>query len=176
MNRYLEFDIKLRDAEPAVWRRLQVRAAASFLDLHHAIQDACGWQNYHLFRFEDENLDPIAGIPDGEWGDPDPDAAEVRLDGYFPEHPTATYLYDFGDSWEHDVICRGAVELAESFRRRLLGGERAFPPEDCGGIPGYEECVRVARGGRDEEDMREWLGDWDPDAFDLDAAKGSFDR
>ncbi len=46
---------------------------------------------------------------------------------------------------------------------KLLGGERACPPEDCGGSFGYRECL----GGFDE-----WMDDdYDPEAFDLGEVK-----
>jgi hypothetical protein len=71
------------------------------------------------------------------------------------------------------------VELPEKFKRRLLDGARSFPPEDCGGVCGYAECVRVAEGDKkapDYEERREWLGDWDPEEFDLAETKRVFDR
>ncbi|MGH8897220.1 MAG: IS1096 element passenger TnpR family protein [Egibacteraceae bacterium] len=65
-----------------------------------------------------------------------------------------------------------ATDLPERFHRRLLDGGRAFPPEDCGGLWGYEKCVRVACGGEDPEGRREWLGDdWDPEVFDLESTQ-----
>ena len=79
----------------------------------------------------------------------------------------------------------GVVERPEEFRQRLLGGERTCPPEDCGGVWGYEECVEVAGmcEGRivTSEDKglferKEWIGDWNPETFDLDEAKKEFDR
>lgn len=57
-----------------------------------------------------------------------------------------------------------------------MGGARAFPPEDCGGIPGYEDCVRVVKGGKDTEDLRKWMGDWDPERFDLVAVARRFNQ
>jgi hypothetical protein len=71
------------------------------------------------------------------------------------------------------------VDLPETFKRRLLAGSRAFPPEDCGGLGGYEDCVKVVRGDpdvEDEETLREWLGDWHPERFDLEATRRAFDR
>jgi hypothetical protein len=145
---YFEFEVSLRGAEPRIWRRFLIAETASFLHLHEAIQEACGWLNCHLFTFRDRKGKAIAGLPDDEDGDPDPDARKVKLRSYFGRARSCLYEYDFGDSWEHEVTLQGIVERPEKFGRMLLGGERAFPPEDCGGIPGYEECVRVARGGK----------------------------
>ena len=117
----------------------------------------------------------IAGIPDEEWDGPDPDAAKVGLSAYFPAARRCVYLYDFGDHWEHDVKLRRTLELSERFRRRLVDGARAFPPEDCGGLSGYEDWVAVARGGPDPQGLREWMGDWDPEQFDPKVAHLEFD-
>lgn len=128
-----------------------------------------------MFRFEDSNGTAIAGIPDDDWGQPDPDAFLIGLNSFFAETERCSYLYDFGDGWEHDIKLRRTVGLGEVFHRRLIDGARAFPPEDCGGVGGYEECVVVARGGPDPEGLREWMGDWDPERFDLEAARKDFD-
>lgn len=176
MPTYYEFEISLQEIEPRIWRRLQISTDATFLDLHHAIQEGCGWQNAHLFSFRNDESEPIAGIPLDEWEAPDPDAAKVALADFFEADPRCLYEYDFGDSWLHEVRLRRTVESPERFERRLLDGARAFPPEDCGGVPGYEECARVAHGGDDPEELRDWLGNWDPERFDLDELRRAFDR
>ncbi len=174
MPAYFEFEVSLRDAKPRIWRRFLIAETASFLHLHEAIQDACGWMNCHLFTSQDRAGEPIAGLPDDEYGEPDPDARKVKLRSYFGEARACVYRYDFGDSWEHEVKLIGVTRRPEKFGRLLLGGARAFPPEDCGGIPGYEECVRVARGGKDRDGLRRWMGAWDPERFDLKAAARGF--
>lgn len=178
MPAYHEFDVSLVGVKPRIRRRFVLRATATFADLHRAIQDACGWQDRHLFAFRDRTDSPLAGIPDKETDEPDPDARRVRLSSYFGEgkETTCMYEYDFGDAWEHEVTLRAAIKLPDRFERRLLGGARAFPPEDCGGLPGYEACVRMATQGRGPKDLREWLGDWDPEAFDLEETRREFDR
>lgn len=110
------------------------------------------------------------------FGDPHPDAADVRIASYFTEHDRCQYEYDFGDGWLHDIRVVRRIEEPVDYRQRLLDGARAFPPEDCGGLPGYETCVEVATGGDDPDDRREWLGDWDPDHVDLARLKQRFDR
>ncbi|MGB5380101.1 MAG: hypothetical protein WBO25_03775, partial [Acidimicrobiia bacterium] len=97
MTIMFEFDISLRGVVEPAWRRIRISQNASFMDLHIAIQDACGWQNYHLFRFEDNEGLAIATIPDPDWADPDPDSEEVLIRSCFPASLRCTYLYDFGD-------------------------------------------------------------------------------
>lgn len=66
------------------------------------------------------------------------------------------YLYDFGDSWEHEVevVGRGGDSPG------CVEGEGGCPPEDCGGAPGYEHLLEVlADPGHDEhEHLRVWAG------------------
>jgi len=183
MPRYLEVVIALRGVKPRIWRRFALAEKATFEDLHEAIQDACGWQNYHLFVFnESKGRKAIAGIPDDEYGTPDPDAARVKVSEWIGEEESATcdYLYDFGDSWEHTVRI-DRKEHSDRFTRRLLGGGRAFPHEDSGGTPGYERYCSIVLDGKDPygesvKDALGWLGNWHPDHFDLESAQAKFDR
>lgn len=183
MPQYFEVEVELRGVEPRVWRRFVLSEDATFQDLHEAIQIACGWENYHMFAFRDDRTrKEIAGIPDSEFGDPAPDSRKARLADFLGKarSKTCMYEYDFGDSWEHDVTIR-TVTLPETFERRLVGGERAFPPEDCGGLDGYDRyAVAVVERrdpwGEDLDEVLEWVGDWHPERFDLAATRKSFDR
>lgn len=136
-----------------------------------------GWENYHLFEFSSMTGEHLAGPPDEEWDErPVRDAATVQLSAALDaDHAALRYVYDFGDYWQHTVRREAAIELPERFHRRLVGGALAFPPEDCGGIGGYEQCLDIVRGGADEEGVRGWLGDWDPERFDLESTRGTFD-
>ncbi len=46
-----QFKITLMGADPAIWRRIQVRDCA-FDEFHEHIQTAMGWTNSHLHQFE----------------------------------------------------------------------------------------------------------------------------
>ncbi len=187
MPKYFEFEVSLPDVKPRIWRRFLLKTrAATFHDLHMAIQDACGWENCHLFCFRSvkgRDVSDIAGVPfDDPFGTPTPDAKKVKLASFFGEEKSkkCEYEYDFGDSWLHEVKLRGIVDGPEKFTRKLLAGKRAFPPEDCGGVPGYYHCLDVFEGVEDveddDDDFREWLGDWDPARFDLEETRKRFDR
>jgi hypothetical protein len=93
----------------------------------------------------DERRYIIAGVPsDEDFGRPASDARDVNLSSYFTGKiitEWCEYLYDFGDNWCHDIKLIRVVSDKESFKRRLLAGEQACPPEDCGGLPGYKRMV-----------------------------------
>ena len=185
MPDFLRFRVRLLDVEADLWRTFLLKKAATFYDLHMAIQDACGWENYHLWSFYDgDPRNAIAGAPD-EF-DPsanEPDARKVKLAKYFPRKSSIVYWYDFGDSWMHEVTLEGIETHPQRWIRRLLDGAGSFPREDCGGVPGYEHCVAVATGGKwdpafgdeeDREDFVKWLDGWKPDSFDLEGVRREF--
>jgi Plasmid pRiA4b ORF-3-like protein len=88
---------------------------------------------------------------------------------------TALYEYDFGDDWRH------TVRLVEVPRRdfklrypRCVGGERARPPEDCGGIHSCAEIVVALTTGKLDKDTRAWLPKcYDPARFNPAAVRFS---
>lgn len=185
MYDYYEFKVTLQGIEPPIWRSFLLPKSATFQDLHKAIQDAGGWWDYHLFAFRSEPYgQTIAGIPteDPFDGEIDPDAKKVKLSSYFKKGQTGCfYEYDFGDSWIHEVELLKTVTLPYKFKRSLLGGERAFPREDSGGVSGYERFVEFLRTGVDPWDddpdhLLEWLDGWRPDAFDFTKTKRKFDK
>src|SRR3990172_10898790 len=140
MPRYMEFRATVRHITPPIWRRFLLEPDATFQDLHHAIQDAGGWEYEHLFEFRGGGRRGQA-IATCDFGDPwdvaVPTADELRLSSHFLKAGAkCLYLYDFGDSWEVEVQLKRIVERPETFHRRLLDGKRAFPPEDCGGTYG----------------------------------------
>ena len=83
------------------------------------------------------------------------------------------YEYDFGDSWEHEVLVEEVLPPDPDFKHPVcLGGANACPPEDCGGSPGYAEFVDAMADPKHEqhEEMKEWVGGaWDATRFSLEA-------
>lgn len=182
-QQHLIFEVRLLYVKPAPWRRFSLPRTGTFLELHEAIQDACDWTDSHLWQFTDTDGEPIAGPqrddPLGRQGEDEPDAKEVNLLDWFRHSKTCLYTYDFGDDWEHEVTLVGVETLERPGSRRLLAGKWCFPPEDCGGPPGFQRCVQAARTGRDPwndgGDFLDWLGEWRPETFDLAEARKWFE-
>lgn len=171
-----QFMIVLRDIAPAVWRRIRVPANYSFWDLHVAIQDAMGWLDYHLHEFTMPGCkggpEVAIGFADDEFAERNvlPDYAE-RIQEYFSmDNPGADYLYDFGDDWLHSVTLEAIMPADKGASYpACLAGERACPPEDCGGAPGYEDFLRIIGDPADEEHGRmiAWAGgSFDPELLE----------
>ncbi len=174
--------VELEDVEPAIWRRFLLPANATFFELHCAIQNAMGWTGSHLHSFE--CWDPVEGfleigIPPGDEED-DFLTQEVAsgfevLVGNFltPASPRCHYEYDFGDGWRHRVEVEAWVPVdAEQSYPVMVDGERACPPEDCGGPPGYASFLQAIGDPKHEEheSMLEWVGGaFDPEAFSVGA-------
>ena len=161
-----QFKVSLMEIEPTIWRRIQVPAKYSFWDLHVAIQDAMGWLDYHLhaFRFRPKHKRKTIniGIPGDEWdGETTTPGWEIPMSRHFTElGQIIEYEYDFGDGWNHEVLFE-AILLKEKgiHYPKCVGGERACPPEDCGGIPGYYSLLEVLQDPThpDYEENITWL-------------------
>ena len=124
-----------------------------FWDLHVAIQNALGWNDSHLHEFRLTTEDGSArcfGLPTDEdhWRDavhrPLPDW-EHRVVGFLQSSGyRIDYNYDFGDNWQHAVIFEDRLPASPGKEYpRCTAGERSGPPDDCGGIHGYESLLEI---------------------------------
>jgi hypothetical protein len=164
-------------ADPNVWRRIKLPSNTSFLDFHNAIQIAFDWADVHLFSFAHKRygLPEITAITEDDRNDKDKiDAAKLTLGEIFnTEKQKFIYLYDFGDSWEHIITLEKIIPETIS-EPECLGGEGKCPPEDCGGVLGYQELKKILADKNHPEykDYAKWLGlkrgqMWDAAEFDL---------
>ena len=170
-----QFKITLFESRPRIWRRIQVQDCT--LDkLHEHIQTAMGWTNSHLHHFEvGKQLygDPILigdNFEDMEYED----STATNLSDIIPENRRKfrfDYEYDFGDSWHHEILFEGCKKMEAGKKDPLcIEGERACPPEDCGGIWGYPNFIQAIENPEHErhEELLEWIGgEFDPEEFDI---------
>jgi hypothetical protein len=166
-----ELKIVLEGSSPPIWRRLHVPALATFEELHHVIQFAMGWDDQHLHKFQAGSK--RIGVPESSRFGSTTDESRTRLYRVMTrEGDSLTYEYDFGDGWRHAVtlerIHRPQSEVTEIV---CLDGARACPPEDSGGIWGYQDLLDASKDANHPHHERavEWLGDdFDSEAFDRD--------
>lgn len=160
--------VTLLESDPPIWRRIQVPSTLTLAKLHRVLQAAMGWKESHLHQFH---------VGDERFGDPVPgldlrDARRVKLLQIAPAvGDVLIYEYDFGDSWEHEIVVEEIRDEGGKPRALCLEGARACPPEDCGGVWGYENLLDALADPEhpEHEDMVEWMGgEWDPEAFDRD--------
>ena len=161
--------ITLEYIEPPIWRSVQTDDC-SLDELHEIIQACMGWEDEHLYAFV---------IDDEEFGNPrrgseaEYDSRFVRLSEVVEEgHTRFRYDYDFGDEWQHVIDVEKTLPAEEGVRYpRCVQGERACPPEDCGGPYRYPYFLDRLEDPEHEEheETLEWVADgFDPEAFDAD--------
>lgn len=173
-DKIFQFKIILENIKPPIWRRIQVPESYTFWDLHVAIQDAMGWCDGHLHQFETVTNKPSDKIYIGIPSDEDPyeikkDWEEKISDWYdLEKNNKMNYTYDFGDNWDHKIVLEKILLCDGSKYPRCIDGKMACPPEDCGGVWGYEDLIEIIKNPKHKEykEMKEWLGgDFDPEAF-----------
>lgn len=163
----LQFSVKLLNTDPLVWRRIIVPFDYCFYQLHLAIQGAFGWENCHLFQFcEHDILDKNGiGIPnDDVEGLSVMDAKAMKVKNIFKNKGGRyTYIYDYGDNWQHEVTLEKALD-EEIISPFCMDGAGMCPPEDVGGINGYKKMLEVFASPfyPEQESYRQWL-DMEPD-------------
>jgi hypothetical protein len=168
----LQLKIRLEGIRPFIWRKFLVEDSISFHKLHEIIQWVMGWENYHLYEFRVGGLSILE--PHEDYMQDVTDSRKTRLSHILTiEKQKFGYLYDFGDSWEHMITVEKILEKASSKKYPVcITGKRACPPEDCGGIWGYQELLEIRKDKNHpeyEERIVEWLGeDFDPEHFDVD--------
>jgi hypothetical protein len=148
--------------------------------LHGILQGAFGWDSSHLHEFLIGRRRIGPGEHDG-FGEPPEDECDVIVAQIAPRKQSHfLYFYDFGDSWEHEVRVEGVSPPTDGQKYpRCTDGARACPPEDCGGIPGYENLIEAVADPQhpDHQELLEWLGvPFDPGLFDLRAANARVQR
>jgi hypothetical protein len=169
-NQIVRLKITLDDFKPVIWRRIEVPLATSLLDLHDVIQAVMLFENYHLFEFVTgtRGTETRFTIPD-----PYDDFADNDFEGNMDASKTElgtlievgikrlTYTYDFGDNWGHTILVESvAVADSSTTYPRFIEGANRAPPEDVGGIPGFENFLKVMAKPRHPEhaDIKQWYG------------------
>lgn len=176
LRRVYRLKVTLKGSKPPIWRRLEVPGDITLAKLHQILQVAMGWTDSHLHSFK---------IGETYYQEPAPDfypefsLAEAKDEKRFKLQQVAfrekmkiLYEYDFGDSWEHEILVEKILPMMEERRHPIcLKGAGACPPEDIGGVWGYYDFLEIMQDPKhpEHENMVEWVGGhFDPDEFNLD--------
>jgi hypothetical protein len=166
-----QLKVTLKDSRPPIWRRVQVPGGITLPRLHRVLQIVMGWEDYHLHQFKVGGT--CYGQPDPDFEDDMRNERSVKLSRIAThEQDRFIYEYDFGDSWEHQIVVEKILPAEPGVRYpRCITGQRACPPEDCGGVWGYDSFVEAVLDPDhpEHDEMLQWVGrPFDPEAFDVD--------
>jgi hypothetical protein len=173
--------IDLMDMKPPIWRRLALASDLTMEQVHAVIQVVFGWDGGHLHCFDlwspirqmycERLLTAYDIEQEGETGLGE---ADVRLSQVLVSPgDKVSYTYDFGDDWRHHIRLEKVNDwLPAAPLAHCLTGKRATPPEDCGGVPGFESFLQnraaFAQSGKEPDDEWEWtMAEFDPAEFDI---------
>lgn len=177
-DKVYQFKITLKGINPPIWRWIQIPETYTFWDLHLAIQIAMGWENSHLHKFEMLHYSTGKKVWIGTLTEKAKDLGQEIIseheqkiaDWFSMKNRIADYTYDFGDKWEHEIKLEKILSKDKNMEYPVcIAGERACPPEDCGGIWWYQGLLEVLKNQdhEDYEEILEWVGEeFDPEHFD----------
>jgi len=177
--------ITIGEFNPEIWRSILIPGDVRLPSLHRIIQIAFGWTNSHLHQFIHNDMLYTVRYPyDDVWyemNNVDYNKKKTCLsDLISKENETLVYEYDFGDGWMHDILIEKILPVEPSVRYPVcLDGRRNGPPEDCGGVSGYEELLEVLKDPDHEEydHYSTWVGeDFEPEHFNPERVNTIFKR
>lgn len=184
--------VSLKGLSPVIWRKFECPSNISLRHLTELVIELMGWQNEHLNQITTGG--DLRYVPyyqhnsDAGWGEVRYQEENMLADILRKKGETVAWEYDFGDSWRHEIRLSSIEEYKTSDARGIVfkSGRRACPPEDCGGIWGYQELLELherlkARSRLDAEDRErlEWYDmgrDFDPEYIDEDECRFICDR
>jgi hypothetical protein len=173
-----ELKISLSGIKPTIYRTIQIEKNRTFFELHAAIQIAFGWGNSHMHIFEigDDRI----GMSDFDEFEDDHTIEEKTIRLFqtgLNEKDKFEYIYDFGDHWVHEIQVTKILEPKKTFYPKCIKGSMNRPPEDCGGIYGFEDFKEIMGNRKHSEfkDMKTWYGGmYDEELFSKDQINKDF--
>ena len=169
-----QIKVTLEGIRPPIWRRVHVASDTTLAKFHMVLQHVMGWTNSHLHQFVIRGQYFAPRDVFSEFGGPkmESETKTTLADVVSGPKSRMRYEYDMGDSWLHDIVVEKALSAEAGAQYPVcLAGARACPPEDCGGIGGYEELLEAVADPQHErhEELLEWVGgSFDAERFDLD--------
>lgn len=174
-NRNFQLFIELEGTSPRIWRRFVVPSAITLDRLHDVIQIVMEWSDIHMHEFEikDRRFTDMPGSVDNEGCE---EEGLFRLSSFVDKSVKEFfYVYDLRDNWKHRIkVEETDLDDDEEWGNLYcMEGFGCCPPEDVGGVPGFENfCEAVSNIKHPEhEAMKAWYGeDFDRDLFSIEGA------
>jgi hypothetical protein len=169
-SKVYQFKITLKGASPPIWRRIETRDV-TLEQFHQQIQRVMGWTGSHFHQFEiDGERYTAREMVDSDLGDQSYKGMKLStIIGHHDSKFRFQYVYDFGDDWQHEILLEKTFDSESGVRYPVCSaGKRACPPEDVGGIWGYQEFVDAVSDPKhpEHDELLEWSGPFDPEEFD----------
>jgi hypothetical protein len=178
-----QLKISLAFSDPLIWRRIQVPGDITLTRLHDILQLCMGWSDLHTHRFLIGKVFYAPSENSGIWATTGERCeSEYKLVALENDMKWCfTYIYDFGDGWEHEIELEESLPAGKGGSHPvLLHGEQACPPENVGGIPGYEEFLNIINNPHHQHHQRiaAWYGAdrFDPEYLDMAAINKGLKR
>lgn len=173
--------ITLKDAPVPIWRRIMVPSNITLRHLSELLIELMGWLGGHLNQFEKSRhfFQPAPQLESDDFFYCEAQEKYTIAQLLEKVGQSCIWEYDFGDSWRHEIKLSGVAEYqpGEEHLIEFKAGEGCCPPEDCGGVWGYEELLALhdkhkagKRLTKDEKERLEWYGidkDYDPNFLDI---------
>ena len=169
-DQILQLRLVVAGCRPPIWRRILVRETLWLSRLHDTIQLIFDWYDYqtHAFTAGDQRLGNPLKREEFVIAD-DRDVTLRDIDLVTKEH--ITYGYHFGDGWQVDIFVeKHSAPVKGKTYPCVIEGERAGPPEDCGGLDAFHDMLACIQEPHTElgREWIEWLGpDYDAARCDV---------
>ncbi|MFR2649644.1 MAG: plasmid pRiA4b ORF-3 family protein, partial [Blautia coccoides] len=177
-----QMKIAIKNSHPPIWRRFIVPAGLSFSQLSIVLNGVMGWCGYHLFKFEfyhlrlniKEKYEDFIGLGEEE----QLEASETIIDPFMEQEDWFSYIYDFGDYWEHRVTIEKVIEDYGPSYPVVLKYKGETPFEDCGGIYRYYDLQEILKDPShpEHENMKAWTEGHFTRDYDLNEVNESLKR
>ena len=180
MGQIIQFNIRLLDSSPSIWRSFKIMDDYRLDQFHQVIQIIMGWENYHLHKFTYKGKAYEMNMPQMmDHYEEGADETKYYLSDFkLQQNEEINYLYDFGDSWKHIIEVESITE-GIIVTPNCLAGKYACPKEDSGAIHHYQHLVKIIQNPKHPqyEDYKDWFPeDFDPAAFDIKAINRTLKR
>ncbi len=162
MAKIFEIKATLVGVKFEISRTFQVDSSINLQVLHEVFQALFAWENFHLHFYRDSRGVDISIKHEDQ----------VALSQVLSKTQSLTYVYDYGDSWTIILTLINSFEdSAIGIYPLCIGGLRKAPPEDSGGVTGYEISLEMMSGDKKKDFslISEWYGEnYDPEYFNAD--------